>query len=63
MISDPTVDRDAWEMDDHEHCRCGARLLPVPPPWPGKLCAGCGHIHDDCPCRDGCCESCGWGPT
>lgn len=63
MISDPTVDRDAWEQAEHAHCQCGARLLPMLPPWQGSLCATCGQNPDGCACRDRCCESCGWCPT
>ena len=63
MISDPVLDRDAWDTEAHEHCRCGARLLPMQASWRGPICAACGHIVMDCRCRDGCCESCGWGPS
>jgi hypothetical protein len=63
MIQHPDFLTTDWDAEAHEHCRCGARLLPMLAPWPGKLCAACGHIDHQCPCRDRCCESCGWGPS
>lgn len=59
----PSVLTSDWDSEPHTHCRCGRRLLPMLPPWQGPKCAGCGGIPDWCNCRDGCCESCGWGPT
>lgn len=63
MISHPALGRDAWDTADHEHCRCGARILPIETPWNERLCLECGLGEPFCRCPAGCCESCGLGPT